>query len=270
MSGHPPSRTNPLQPGTLAAMTDLLPVRPPQSPGLSRLALPARLLLAATGLLLALAGPAAAQNVVVDQGTFLLSREGVAIGTEDFTIRRSGSGPDVKYIATAEASIEVSGQERRISAALEARSPQMRITAYQVKEGGDRRSEIYMTLSGSRFQATHRSPEGEQLREYRATPSSVVLEQNLAHHYFFLAARVTEGSVTVPGIVPRTGARLRLQVRDTGLEQASIVGQAVQARHLVVSDGDETVDVWMDEEGRVLRVVNRTTGFRAERRNPPG
>lgn len=213
--------------------------------------------------------PAAAQNVVVDQGTFLLSRNGEPIGTETFTIRRSGRGANVKFIATGDVTREVNGSERRLTSALEATGSEMSVSAYQVKEAGERPTEVYMTHTGRRFQATLRTPEGEELREYRASPSAVVLEEEVAHHYHFLASRVSGETTSVPALVPRTAEQLRLQITDAGTERTSIAGRMIQARHLVIQAGGETRDLWVDTQGRVLRIVDRATGFRAERRNAP-
>lgn len=239
--------------------------------GPGRLTPPRRL----AGLLLlgaALLCPAAAsaQGTAVDEGTFLLSRNGRAVGTESFTIRRSGRGEDVRIIATGEATVEIEGRERRISSALEASGPEMRITAFQVKEAGDRRSEVYLTLTARRFRATLRSPDGEELREYRADPAVVVLDEALAHHHHFVAARATGESTRIPAIAPRTGRRFDLRITDAGRERVSIAGRMVQARRLRVEGGGEERELWTDDRGRILLVVNHTTGFRAERRNPPG
>ena len=255
-------------PGIHPAMTP--PSRPPSRSRRSPPRLLSGIVVAVLWALPATAGPLNAQTAVIDEGTFLLSRDGRAVGTESFTIRRTGRGEEARLVITGEARIETDGLERRITSALEVTGPALRVTAYQVKEGGDTTHEVYMTLTGRRFQATLRSPEGEELREYRASPRAVVLGDGLAHHFYVLGARARAGVTDVPVIVPRTGEGMGLRIDDRGTERVSIAGQMVQGRRLVVENGGETRDVWLDEEGRVLRVVNRTTGFRAERRNLPG
>lgn len=235
----------------------------------SRRAAPALILLSALLAVASASSPPASGQTLVDEGTFLLSRNGEPIGTERFTIRRSGAGASVQVIATAEVTVQADGGERRISSALEATGPEMRIRAYQVKESGVRSSEIYMTLSGERFQARRRTPEGEEVREYRASSTAVVLDEFLVHQYHFLVPRISGETTTVSGIVPDSGRQVRLRITDTGTERISIAGRMVQARHLVVEGGDDTRDVWVDPEGRVLRIMDRTTGFRAERRDLP-
>lgn len=247
---------------------------PLPAPGTMRPASPLGLLgpTLLAGLLIPLLPPggAGAQNVLVDQGTFLLSREGRAIGTERFTIRRTGSGPDARIIATAEVEIEVDARTRRVAPALEASARGMNALAYQVKVSGDRSSEIYMTLSGRRFQAKVMSPEGEELREFRAARTSVLLDEEVAHHYFFVAARIRDGTTTIPVVVPRAGRQMSLTGEDMGTKRVQIAGRTVHARHLRIQDGSAVREVWVDEEGRVLRVINHDTGYRAERRDLPG
>lgn len=214
---------------------------------------------------------AEAQGVVVDRGTFLLSRDGSAVGTEDFTIRRSGSERQPRLIVTAEATIRGPSGERRTSSALEASGADRRITAYQIKESGERSLDVYLTLSGRRFQARVVTPEGEQLREYLAEPSAVIVEEEMAHHYYLVAARFRDGHETVPAVSPRSGTQRRLRIQDAGTDPVRIAERNIQARRLVVQDGDgATRDLWIDESGRVLRLVDRATGLRAERRDPPG
>lgn len=211
-----------------------------------------------------------AQSVVVDRGTFLLSRDGSAVGTEDFTIRRSGTERQPRLILTAEATIRTPTGERRTSSALEASGIERRITAYQIKESGERTLDVYLSLSGRRFQARVVTPQGEQLREYLAEPSVVILEEEMAHLYYLVAARFRDGSTAVPAVSPRSGTRRRLRIEDAGTEAVRIAERNIPARRLVVQDGDGAArDLWIDERGRVLRLVDRATGLRAERRDPP-
>lgn len=228
------------------------------------------LLAVVVGSLAAAAEELPAQNVVVDEGTFLLSRNGQAIGTERFTIRRTGSGPEARLIATGEVEARLDARSWTVSPALEVSSPDMEVRAYQVKVAGDRQTEIYMTLAGGRYQAKVVTGRGEELREFRASPGSILLDEGVVHHYYFLASRVLNGTMSFPGVVPTAGEQLRLEATDTGTERIQIAGQAVQAHHIRVEDGSAVREVWVDDRGRLLRVVHHGTGLRAERRDLPG
>jgi len=126
-----------------------------------------------------------------------------------------------------------------------------------------------MTLTGDRYQATVRTPGSEQLREFRARPATVVLEDELVYAYYFLAARTNGATVRVPALMPRAGREVQLEISDTGTERISIAGRNIPARHLVVEGGGDSRDLWVDGEGRVLRLAGRSSGLRAERRDPP-
>lgn len=214
------------------------------------------------------ASPLQGQNVVVDRGTFVLSRAGSSIGTEEFTLRRSGRGGDQTLIGTGEVSLELDGRQRRINSALEATGPELRISAYQMKQSGDRESAIYMTRGNRRFQAKVVTPEGEQVREYRASPEGVVLEEWMFHHYYFVVARVGRTPATVSALVPTTGEQRTLRVTGGEADEIRIAGESVGARRLRV-EGPTTRDLWVDDRGRLLLVVDRDTDLRAERRSRP-
>lgn len=214
--------------------------------------------------------PLSAQTVVVDQGTYLLSRNGDPVGTETFTIRRTRAEGGGSYVATGEVSLDLDGEQRRMSVALEATAEGTVVSAYQLKEGGPRQTEIYLTRSDSRFQARIVTPAGEQVREYRAAPGTVVLERYVTHQYYFTVTKISGASTVLPALVPRSGERFDLRLSDTGTERIQVAGQAVQARRIHIQNGGIERDVWVDEEGRVLLAINHDDGFRAERRDLPG
>lgn len=227
------------------------------------------LVVAAALVLVGLPGSARSQSTTIDTGTFLLSQNGEAIGTETFAIRRTGTRAGASYVATGEVDVEVDGEDRLISVGLEATADAAVVSAYQLREGGPRSSEIYLTRVDQRFQARIVTPEGEQVREYRAVPDVVLLERWVAHHYYFIAQRVVGPSTRAPALVPRTGEQLELQIRDTGTERIQVAGQGVGARRLRLENGDVSRDIWVDDQGRVLLLVDHATGFRAERRDLP-
>lgn len=220
---------------------------------------------------MAAVAPLQAQESLADQGTFVLTRSGDVVGTERFTIRRTRRREEVRLIATAQVELELASGVRRISPALEVAGPQMRVTAYQVRVSGDQQTDIYLSQVDRRFQAKVVTPRGEELREFRSVPAAVVLDREVAHQYFLLAARLgSAGSATVPVIVPRTGEQFELSVTDAGTERVDIAGSSVQARRLDVESARLRASVWLDGANRVLRVVDRSAGLRAEREEPPG
>lgn len=213
-------------------------------------------------LLLTLAAPVRAQNVILDEGTFRILRGGQEVGTETFTIRRIGQGDDTYIIANAVVELDLPTGHEQVKPLLRA-TPDLSVERYQVEVSGREPTEIALTLSGRRFVARIRTASGEQEREFRATPGAVLLEDGVAHQYWFLSQLAQGTAVTV--LVPRAGTQDRIVVRSARPESVTVAGTQVQARHVTLDINGHVHEVWYDADGRVLRVVIPDTGSSAER-----
>lgn len=214
-------------------------------------------------------GTALAQQVTLDEGEFDVFLDGRAVGTEVFSIRRSGSDESAVVIAHADVELQLPGGLRKLEPALEASGPGFLVTAYQVQVTGDLEADIQVVLSGRRYLARVRSERGEQQREYRARENAVLLEDQVAHQYYFLASAAEDGSVEVPVILPRSGEDFLARVVPVGTETIRIGNESIEARHFRVEGPNEVRDVWVDDRNRVLRVEIEADGYRAVRRAPP-
>ncbi len=210
-----------------------------------------------------------AQGITVDEGTFTLYVDGREVGTETFAIRRSGEGPEAQVIATAEIQMEVPEGRIDLRPALQATGVDMEVSAYQIRISGHFQEEIYVTLGDRRFRTSVRSERGEQEREYRATPGTVLLDTGVAHQYFFISSRMGTSGGSVPVLIPREGSQYELQVSVVGTDRIQIGGTPVDARHLRLEGRGETRDLWVDGESRVLRLEHAAGGYVAERQSLP-
>lgn len=228
-------------------------------------------LLLAGGLLACALLPSAvaAQGTVVDEGTFRLTIEGREVGTETFTIRRSEPGAELQLIARAQIQMERPEGRVGLEPLLQATGSDMGVTAYQIKVSGHRSEEIRIQLDDRRFTTTTRSEVGERQQQSRAAPGTLLLDTDVAHQYYFLAARVGAEGGTVPVIVPRAGHQFDLRVTVVGSESVQIGGASVEARHLRLEGRDETRELWVDSEGRVLRLDHPAAGYSAVRTERP-
>jgi hypothetical protein len=106
------------------------------------------------------------------------------------------------------------------------------------------------------------------MREYLASPGAIVLDDGLAHQYYFLARRMRNGEI--PVIIPRENRQVMATVRGLGEEQVQIGDQRVSLFHLVVAPagGDER-HVWVDALGRVIRVQIPARNYVAVRSEIP-
>lgn len=208
------------------------------------------------------AAPLAAQTTVVDEGTFRLSVRGTPVGTETFAIRRTGTGDAATHVAQGRIALD-SGEQTR--ALLQVEGPGLRPSAYQIEVTGPEKQSIRGQAAGSRFRATIVSTGGETMREYIASEGAVVLDDGVAHQYFFLAAAAPEGG-DVPVIIPRQSRQISASVTRGSTENVTVAGSQVSARRFVVEpSGLSRRIVWIDHQGRVLRLEIPEDNFVAER-----
>lgn len=205
---------------------------------------------------------AQAQTSVIDEGTFRLSVRGTPVGTETFTIRRSGSGANTTTVAQGRVVLDTGEQTRAL---LQVEGPGLRPSAYQIEVTAPERQSISGQATGNRFRATIVSTAGEQMREYLASDGAVVLDDGVAHQHYFLIAGL-EADGRVPIIIPRQSRQISASVTADGTEQIQVAGQQVSARRFSIQPaGTPTRTVWVDSQNRVLRVHIPDEAYVAER-----
>lgn len=212
---------------------------------------------------------AVAQNVTLDEGTFSVSLAAGGAGTETFTVRRAGSGDDARVIAQGHIQWSLPSGARDVVPLLEVRGRALGVYAYQVEVSGDEREEIYLRAEGRRFVANVRSDAGEQQREFRFRPGSVILEEAVAHQYFLLAPALAAGAESVWVLTPRAGDVSRFLVTAEAGASVRVGSESLEATHVTLTSGDDRREVWLDGQGRVLRVEVPALDFVANRQDPP-
>lgn len=223
-----------------------------------------------TGLfLLAVAAlPARAQVGTDDRGTFEVSVGGRPVGTEEFLIQQTGAGANAEIVATGRVQLQLPTGSLELTPRLRTSGFQAQPVSYEVAIGGTSPRKIVGTVGSGRFSARIVTPAGEQLREYLASSGATVLDDGVAHHYYFLARRVRNGRV--PVIVPRENRQVMAEVTQLGEETVRVRGQDVSLYHIVVrpDNGDER-HVWVDALSRVIKVEIPARDYSAVRREIP-
>jgi hypothetical protein len=216
-----------------------------------------------------LAAPAAeAQTAGSDEGTFRVFLQGREIGTETFQIRQSGAGPGAEVNASGTVRLRLPEGTLELTPRLRATGLQADPVSYQVDVGGDSPRRIVGTIGGGRVSARIVTPTGEQLREYVASSGAVVLDEGVAHHYYFLASR--RHLQRVPVLVPRENRQVMAALSSAGPEAVQVGGTTVTADRLVVRPaGGAEAHVWVDALNRVLRVEIPDRGYLAVRTEVP-
>jgi hypothetical protein len=203
----------------------------------------------------AVTAPAAAQTALLDEGTFRILVSGREVGVETFSIRQNAAGAEAVVIAQGRVVIDAAGGGSEVVANVQLAGAGLRPVAYDVElRGGDARR-INARVTGSRASARTVSTAGETMREYIVSDGAVLLDDGVAHHYYFIAQRAAAGATSTPIVVPRESRQIQATIESGGSETISAGGQNVQARKLVVTPaGGDPRSVWVDGQGRVLRV----------------
>jgi hypothetical protein len=213
-----------------------------------------------------LVSAASAQTVTLDEGGFRLLVNGQEAGTETFSIRQNGAGESAVIIAAGRVVLDTARGGHVLNADLQVAGPALRPAAYQVSVEGVTAEKIAGRVVGARFSARIISAAGERMREYLASEGAVVVDEGVAHQYYFLAQRAGSAGGQVPMIIPRQSQQVSAVVSIRGNEAIAVGGNSVAARHLVITipAGPER-HVWVDSQGRVLRLEIPARKFVAER-----
>jgi hypothetical protein len=212
-----------------------------------------------------------AQTVTLDEGTFRLTVSGQEVGSETFSVRQTGTGENAVIVANGRVALDSERGGQELSASLEVAGAALRPAAYQVNVQGGESQKIAGRVVGGRFTARIVSPAGEMMREYLASDGAVLIDEGVAHHYYFLARRLdNESTMRIAVIVPRLSKQLTAEVTARGSEPIEIAGKSTQARHLVVTiPGSPERHVWTDAAGRVLRLEIPGRNYLAQRTSLP-
>lgn len=214
------------------------------------------------------AAPASAQFMADDAGTFDVRVGGRSVGTEDFSIQQSGSGANAEILANGRVDLVLPTGTVDLVTRLRTAGFLAQPVGYEVTVGGTAPRKVVGTIGDGRFSARIATPSGEQMREYLASPEATVIDDGVAHHYYFLARRIRDGRV--PIIVPRDNRQTMATVSDSGVENVTIGDTLVSLYRLDVQpDGGEMRHVWLDDLGRVIRVDIPSRGYVAVRTELP-
>jgi len=211
------------------------------------------------------AAPLSAQSVqTVDQGSFTISINGQRAGREDFRIATTPSGSSRDYIATA----TVVYGDRRLSPELHADTAGVpSFYTVVVRNAGEQQEQWSGNIVSGRVSAKIRNPRGESAKEFIVTDGALILDDDVFHQYFFVAHRSRNGSITA--VNPRRNAQETLRVSSVGPDRVTIGTRDLEATHLAITDSGGQRDLWVDAQGRVLKVSIPARGVVALRDDPP-
>jgi hypothetical protein len=106
----------------------------------------------------------------------------------------------------------------------------------------------------------------ERAREFPTGQRAVVLDDSVFALYLFAAWRGGAEPASLTAIFPRGLRRAGVQVQDLGQASTTVNRDSARLRHLTVSgEGQETVHLWLDGSGRLIKVDIPSRHLTAER-----
>ena len=119
-------------------------------------------------------------------------------------------------------------------------------------------------LGRGRFTVRFVARATERAREFPTGQRAVVLDDSVFATYLFAAWLARPDPSSLTAIYPRALRRETVQVQDLGLESPPH-NPDLQLRHFSVTGGPEAVHVWLDTDGRLMRVQIPSRRLTAER-----
>ncbi|MGH7637259.1 MAG: hypothetical protein ACREOK_06365 [Gemmatimonadaceae bacterium] len=203
-------------------------------------------------------------SAVIDEGTFTITRSGAPVGRESFRIIRAPAPGGQVYQATGTSVIaDVKATMRLGTDSIG--SP----VAYEseVSEA----SQLVQRLRGrgrpNRFGLFVQTRTGESAREFVVSNRVLLLDESVYHHFFFVGLAAHQGELIV--ISPRSAQQERMRLQSRGVEGVEIAGRTISGRRVSLVNGDGPREVWLDEQGRLLKVAIPDQGIVALRDDPP-
>jgi hypothetical protein len=225
--------------------------------------------LSAASLLLSLlvAGPLGGQNLSVDENAFRIYRGGEEVGREEFSIRQIGSTAPRRLVLRGEVDLTLDSGSIFLAPVMAVEGETMAVSTYRVKVTGAETTDASVNLSGNRYLTRVVSEAGEQLREYRAGPGSVLMDEDVVHHHYLLIPFLRDDqAVSLSVLSPRASRQERVTLSMVGEEEIRVGGILVQgARRFHLEGGEHPRDIWFDDQGRILRLEIPSLEYVAER-----
>ncbi len=199
---------------------------------------------------------------ILDQGTFILSLGGSTVGAEKFEIR---SFPDkVEARAQIQLHLEQNGTSYDVQDAPELiLDPQLNPLSYSWTQKGTPAYHLSVDFRTSPVRIVGKPEQGpEDQREVALAPDTLVLDDNVIHHFQFVVdryLRTSKGRQTFKAFVPQEGIPGELTVEDAGNDASA------HLRHLLVTSELARIDLWIDEQNRLQRVAIPDKQFEAIR-----
>ncbi len=194
-----------------------------------------------------------------DRGSFVISFGGHPLGTEKFNIRSSPEKIE------AEAEIELKTEQGGQSIDLKTNprlilTPKFEPQTYEVSRKGAQpfHLEVDFRTSPAKSRLRLATSKQDDERDFALPKDVVVLDDNVVHHYQLLVDRfgLKPGKKQAfKAYIPQEALPGDLIVEEVGTEEVELAGQKETLRHLIVGADLAQIDLWVDAQNHLQRVL---------------
>lgn len=219
--------------------------------------------LVASHLLLPAIGTAQ-QSGLVDEGTFMISRNGAAVGRESFRIVRAPAPGGQVYQARSQSAIGAD----RITTILGTDSTGAPVSyEAELSRDGQVVERARGIGTGKRFTVLVQTRTGEASREYVLNNGALLVDDDVLHQFAFVGLALASAYDV---IAPRATGQSRFRLEARGSEPLDIGRSRIESRrYALIEAGGSAREVWLDSRGRLLKVVLPEKSLVAVRDDPP-
>lgn len=207
---------------------------------------------------------AAQQSGLVDEGTFMISRNGAPVGRESFRIVRAPAPGGQAYQARSQSALGAD----RITTILGTDSTGAPVS-YEAELSRDGRVVERARGSGTakRFTVLVQTRTGEASREYVLSNGALLVDDDVLHQFAFVGLALAAGYDI---IAPRATGQAHYRLEARGSEMLDIGRSRVESRRYALIDaGGSAREVWLDSQGRLLKVALPEKSLIGIRDDPP-
>jgi hypothetical protein len=220
-----------------------------------------------TACLFALALLQAGAGTPVDEGVLVVRVDTVEVARESFRLTHGRlSRGDPGWTLATTIRYDRARPVVVLAPILEVNSDTMPATLQYDVADPRQPSRILGELGRGRFTVRLVARATERAREFPTGQRAVVLDDSVFALYAFAAWRASSAPSTLTAIFPRGLRRETVQIRDLGLASTTLNRDPARLRHITLgAEGPGAVQLWLDENGRLMKVEIPARHLTAER-----
>lgn len=201
---------------------------------------------------------------LVDEGTFMVSRNGAPMGRESFRIIRAPAPGGQVFQARSQSAFGAD----RVTTILGTDSTGAPVSYdAEVARNGRVVEKVRGSGAAGRFNVLVQTRSGEASREYVLDNGALLIDDDVIHQFHFVGMALAPAYDVV---APRATGQLRLVLEPRGTEVLDIGGRRIESRRYALAEaGRPSREVWFDARGRLLKVAIPEKGIVAVRDDPP-